>query len=787
MPSVLRSVLPIVLCLAVARIAAADVLVEYLFWDQMGKQTGNAVKNLQDYREQRELWSSKIAENESKLERCGDCPQRAEIVQELKYWKDTENQFQQFAGNAFASVGMPPEVAEWLGIDMPLAPRNSKLWEEQNRIVRKPWVDERPEFCQIAVDEHLQCLRDFQQRSGTSWTEVAKRPGGDCYDTRKLYLHCANENYQAFEMEKNLQAARLAGEIIPEFVGTEEWQEVYYGPVPDDFLPTLPPEVVQGDIREIAEVRLTTRKKGTGVVGTVIFERFFWVNIVPTSDCFSRQEPHDELARRVCEDLSDLSWHVQPPATVLACRYTEPGGALSVAHTSPRFWYGSRPELADPERLLERNAEHPVLKIGEPRTDCPLTRQVADAAHAEWQAQLATLRAATEQVAATVVIPESDQRLERQAQSQARYERAEAKKDLTSTFSLKGRFEFETIIDGSSVTGNCVSTWESPADTGYLLTCRHAAGRFVERIDRPYSGSYQVKWPLRPPRPLRVSYQVDESDPETLIGKSQDGSAEGRLVRKADLVPLADFPLFGRYDFERSIGAENETGQCTIGPYPRIQGQYMFSCVTPDGEAFEQSANYREDAIYVTWAPLGGRYMNGVAFTIDRNYDPAQPETHVLVGSNREGGYVRMVRTGDLSAADADGDGPIRFTPPDEAPTRDVGTPASSVAGAWSGHYECSRQPTGLELTITEEAGARVSAEFAFFGLPDHPGVPSGRYMMSGTVDAGRLRLLPGKWLQRPPGFTAVGLVGALEAGGNRLRGQIQHPSCGAFELTRNE
>jgi len=74
-----------------------------------------------EYRAQRELWKQKIAEGKAKLERCGQCSDRAAIEKELAYWQHTENKFHEVAGSALASVGMPTSIEKGLGINMPEA------------------------------------------------------------------------------------------------------------------------------------------------------------------------------------------------------------------------------------------------------------------------------------------------------------------------------------------------------------------------------------------------------------------------------------------------------------------------------------------------------------------------------------------------------------------------------------------------------------------------------------------------------------------------------------------
>ena len=107
------ALLAAVLVLTAARGSSADELVEWLFWNEIGNAAGVAAESYADYVQERQLWAAKIAEAKAELERCGGC---ASAQAELDKWQGIENQFQEFAGSVFQSVGMPPIVAQALGI-----------------------------------------------------------------------------------------------------------------------------------------------------------------------------------------------------------------------------------------------------------------------------------------------------------------------------------------------------------------------------------------------------------------------------------------------------------------------------------------------------------------------------------------------------------------------------------------------------------------------------------------------------------------------------------------------
>jgi hypothetical protein len=225
-------------------------------------------------------------------------------------------------------------------------------------------------------------------------------------------------------MEKNLQALRASGKIIPEYSNLGQYLQVYYGPVPDNFVPSLPPEVVLAKFKEDKSsgiIRLTTRKKGIDVVGFVTIQSFFWNGVVPSSNCFSGQKPRSEIERRICDDLSTLSFKERPP--ILSCQYTEAGLMASDPFAGSLYWYGSRDAYVDPKRLLARASNHPVLTVGEPRIQCPLTRREAEQTKTEWVAKVARLRTETPQIDEKVALPESDWRKQQREEYEKRFEK----------------------------------------------------------------------------------------------------------------------------------------------------------------------------------------------------------------------------------------------------------------------------------------------------------------------------------------------------------------------------
>ncbi|MBI4917353.1 MAG: hypothetical protein HY825_16055 [Acidobacteria bacterium] len=119
-----------------------------------------------------------------------------------------------------------------------------------------------------------------------------------------------------------------------------------------------------------------------------------------------------------------------------------------------------------------------------------------------------------------------------------------------------------------------------------------------------------------------------------------------------------------------------------------------------------------------------------------------------------------------------------------------------AAVGSWRGTYKCGQGMTGLDLLVEQNRGSGLVAEFYFYAVPGNPGVPSGRFRMSGSVTpAGVVRLLASddEWIDRPPGYIVVGLTGSISSEGTMFTGEVVEgdgrPSaaCSAFTLVRQQ
>ena len=115
---------------------------------------------------------------------------------------------------------------------------------------------------------------------------------------------------------------------------------------------------------------------------------------------------------------------------------------------------------------------------------------------------------------------------------------------------------------------------------------------------------------------------------------------------------------------------------------------------------------------------------------------------------------------------------------------RDSGC-ASAIADTWNGDYVCAQGLTNLELEVSG-ASDDLIAIFRFSEHHTNPGVPSGSYSLTGSLDcSGNLVLEPEAWIDDPGNYKMVGLEGMLSTDGKTLSGEVASTDCETFEVTR--
>jgi len=366
--------------------SSASKLAEFMFWNSIGNQVDSAVRNHNAYRAERRKWRNNIARAERWYRDCDGC---AAAKAELEKWKGVENQFQDVAGALAQAAGMPPIVADWLDIDLPIT--SGVAGEAQLSDVR--WLADRPEFCQAPVKAHMDCLASWQadrQQRGlkTIDYDAAESFGSACFKTHAPFKHCANEDYEALEREYRFRELRRQGLIVPQIFADEN--VVYLAAVPDSFVPEAPPrDTMQEILGPDGEAPGTTgltflmEKAGDDVLQEFAIRPLHHTLVMPTNRCFEGTGYEDEIERRLCEDLYWTG--VVDRSPVLTCYYGRKQALAARIRHDFAFWYEDVPDFYDPAMFLGRVPGHPVVsRIAAPRARCPATRAAAKDAIDDW-------------------------------------------------------------------------------------------------------------------------------------------------------------------------------------------------------------------------------------------------------------------------------------------------------------------------------------------------------------------------------------------------------------------
>lgn len=114
---------------------------------------------------------------------------------------------------------------------------------------------------------------------------------------------------------------------------------------------------------------------------------------------------------------------------------------------------------------------------------------------------------------------------------------------------------------------------------------------------------------------------------------------------------------------------------------------------------------------------------------------------------------------------------------------------AHGFAGIWSGTYTCAQGLTGVTFAFDPPSGGEISAVVSFFPVEANPGVPAGRFRVTGPAPAPGDRAMvfyPDGWIEKPPGYVMVGFELRLSADDMALRAKLSGaPGCTTALLGR--
>ena len=178
--------------------------------------------------------------------------------------------------------------------------------------------------------------------------------------------------------------------------------------------------------------------------------------------------------------------------------------------------------------------------------------------------------------------------------------------------------------------------------------------------------------------------------------------------------------------------------------------------------------------------PSGAFAMEGTstdgAVSLDGTEWIDQPDGYVMGGIEAEvtgSGAVQQL------AGTVDSEGCTTFT-------LDRTTTEPWYVGTWKGGYDCGQGLTGLTLTVLDTGDDNVEATFAFYEIPENPGVPSGSYRLEGGYADHGLTLDGVEWIEQPDGYVMVGLESDFITRPSHFAGKVLDPSCTAFLLEKS-
>ena len=226
-------------------------------------------------------------------------------------------------------------------------------------------------------------------------------------------------------------------------------------------------------------------------------------------------------------------------AKFLACYYNLPRQLTADSKGDAIYWYGARPQGADLANLLARAPSHPLLDVGEPRTDCPATIDEAKEIDARYRATLANLRAQVAQVPQNVAL-RSEWHKQRQAEHDTQVGKIAEARAALADFPLLGTYRFELTGTWGSLAGECTIA----KDRGkYSVSCVDEKGGTHSHRVSLVGDQFSVSWyfPEHMKGPAIVFYMVDlgyhrAGQGDALVSYySNSGSMRGgRLIRMGE-------------------------------------------------------------------------------------------------------------------------------------------------------------------------------------------------------------------------------------------------------------
>jgi TolB-like protein len=110
--------------------------------------------------------------------------------------------------------------------------------------------------------------------------------------------------------------------------------------------------------------------------------------------------------------------------------------------------------------------------------------------------------------------------------------------------------------------------------------------------------------------------------------------------------------------------------------------------------------------------------------------------------------------------------------------------------GIWQGTGTCGDSTIGLAVSIIATPDDKLSAMQVYYPSSqngDSDSIQTGVLSMAGTIDpaTNEFKLLPGNWISRPRGHSALGFSGTLDANAGVISAKYDRKGCGEINLRR--
>ncbi|MEL7029179.1 MAG: hypothetical protein AAGL49_08190, partial [Pseudomonadota bacterium] len=573
----------LVLCISSA--TAQGRFAKTYFAMYSANQVGNRLRSsVDEYFTTRNDFLGSIEEARREVQACGGC---ASATRKLEALEAEEEQFQRTAARLAGMSRMPPNIAEWLGIDTGqiefMAPIRSSYDRGEGLFDVNPgWLASAPEFCAEASRSHLTKLRSYQDARRESGVEEVYWVGGPLFDPHRRYLACERGDYSEVRRLDGIEELRASGIAAPEIDMDGRPGLVYFGLVPDAFVPFMPEkdivlEKLQADATDRLDIYML--KKGPEQLGRVTIREFNARADIPDRAEAACRELEDvaeekrEYTRRYCEDIEES---YETTEYVLECRYTT---SDPLSHDSALFWFGAAPAIARPEYIYQRWRNHPFQVVGDPRTECPETSPKAQQVMARVRSERETLKQSIGEIPPTETIPTSAVVREKRDRHARRQEIQQALRVRTKAFPLPGlysaRFDITAPVRDTrgvpdreaapvqrSLSGQCAIarrssvSGEGPRAEIHSLLCQTDEGAFSGQATEMIGGSSSSA-----AKQLKISFgsNYDGVHGDYLLADSGEAVLEYQLERdgigvsstlnriRKELYSFYEYPLLNRY------------------------------------------------------------------------------------------------------------------------------------------------------------------------------------------------------------------------------------------------